>query len=265
MKILILSGTHGNEQSAVRVGLSLFEHYDNDSNITIIPFVNESGLYKNSRFVESSSTTDLNRSFFEEEEFEKDYNKVVNDLKDIIKCYDVVIDIHNSPRCSNFCLIDEGLNRSHIVNLCRLAGVEYATRYSGGGTIKDYTNRLGKTGITYEFSGMSTLNSQKEQDLCRSDIINLVNIIQNDKKNNPSKLADKHYLKDIYCLESGFLELNFDINDIIKPGEQIGSILNEQNTVINTIINEFDTSIKIIVIGSTFVKRGASIMQVIKI
>lgn len=63
MKILILSGVHGSEQSAVICAKELQNYFSDDKNITIIPQVNKSGLLNNKR--EIIVIDDLNRSFFD--------------------------------------------------------------------------------------------------------------------------------------------------------------------------------------------------------
>ena len=44
-KILIISGTHGNEMSAVQLGLRLKKYYKNEKYIKIVPFLN-GGLFE---------------------------------------------------------------------------------------------------------------------------------------------------------------------------------------------------------------------------
>ena len=142
-KILIISGTHGNEHSAVELGLRLKKYYKSKSNqhIKVIPFLNESGLLANVREVQNEPTLDLNRSFGEGQD---NHSQIVKKVKELVSEYDYIIDIHNSYRCANFCLIDAGKNEDLITQLCANADVEYATRFSTGSTIKDYCNSHGK-------------------------------------------------------------------------------------------------------------------------
>jgi predicted deacylase len=257
IKILILSGTHGNEMSAVQLGIKLKKYY-NDPDIKVIPFLNESGLICNEREVQpSNSSYDLNRSFKDEIET---HGKVTTKIKELIDEYDVVIDIHNSHRCANFCLVDISKDYT-IQSLCKSAGVEYASRYSVGGTIKDYTNQIGKIGITYEFSGMSTLNNSKELKIATGDIISLVDAIQ---KFPDSMIVDEQKLQSLHTLETGFIDFIKDINDIVQPGDVVFKVFNELGEVIEEVINEEECPIKIMAIGHSFQTRGSSVLQYIK-
>jgi len=256
--ILIITGTHGNEQSAIQLGLRLKKYYK-ERNVKVIPFLNESGIEANTREVQDNSTTDLNRSFSEDV---LPYNKIVNMVKDVVQSYDVIIDIHNSPRCSNFCLIDAGQNEDIITKYCYVSDVEYATRFSTGGTIKDYCNSIGKIGITYEFSGMSTLNSSNEIDLAFRDVTSLVKaILKTEKIFKPNR----QNLKSLHCLETGFIYFIKDINDTAEPGDVIFEVVNENSEVIEVVRNEYKNyDMKIIAIGHSYQTRGSSVLQYVK-
>jgi len=257
MKILIISGTHGNELSAVEAGLNLVKYYKDDTTIKVIPFLNESGLLGNSREMIDITTKDLNRSFMNDL---INHSSTVEYIKDIIQDYDAVIDIHNSPRCSNFCLVDKGLNDQLI---CDQAGVLYATRFSTGGTIKDYVNQNEKIGITYEFSGMSTLNNSKELSYAIDDVKKLVNVLKNvnEIETTPQKA---NILKQMHCLETGFINFKYDINDSVAPQDVVFEVLNEYGEVIEEVKNEEETPIILIALGHTFQSRGSSVLQYIK-
>ncbi len=262
MKILILSGTHGNEMSAVQAGLLLKQYYSEDDSVTVIPFLNKPGLIGNSRTVIQSSTLDLNRSFKSKENM--DYSKIVSDIKDLVEQYDYVIDIHNSYRCSNFCLIDMGKNDELIQSICYLSDVEYATRYSKGGTIKDYVNSNNGIGITYEFSGMQTLNSEKELIHAINDIKNIVTIIKRKDEEEvlPFESNDQE-LYDLHCLKSGFINFVKDINDIAMPEEVVFEVIDSDGEVIETVCNNKTFPIKLMAIGHSFQEKGSSVLQYI--
>ena len=239
-KILIISGTHGNEHSAVELGLELLKFYKNNKNVKVIPFLNQSGLEANTREVQNYHTKDLNRSFGEE----MTYKDCIDKIDDEVQQFDVVIDIHNSHRCANFCLIDKGWNEQVIINACYSSGVEYATRYSKGGTIKDYVNQLGKIGITYEFSGMQTLHNNDELERAESDIKDLVDYYQGKKEHKETESINE--LKPIHCLETGFIKFIYDINEYVTPGETIFEVYDEYGEVVETVKNIEEESIKLI-------------------
>ena len=254
--ILIISGTHGNEHSAVEAGLYLKKYYENDKNVKVIPFLNQSGLEANTREVQNFQTKDLNRSFNDQ----ITYNDCIDKIESEVERFDVVIDIHNSWRCANFCLVDNGYNCDEITNICYESGVEYATRFSKGGTIKDYVNQQGKIGITYEFSGMQTLNNSKELDLAIDDIRALVDYF----KNEPTKdIHPKNELKALHCLETGFIKFKRDINHLICPGEVIFEVYNEYGDVAETVVNTEKETIKLMAFSPSFQTRGSLVLQYI--
>ena len=258
-KILIISGTHGNEMSAVQLGLRLVKYYK-ESNIKVIPFLNEPGLLKNEREVTQSHSADLNRSFGE---YEETHRNIVLDVQSLVEEYDYIIDIHNSPRCANFCLIDIGKNDDLISNICERADVEYAHRYSKGATIKDYANQFGKIGITYEFSGMQTLNNEKELELAFNDITSLVRTINALDEGGRRPKGNIQELESFYCLETGFIHFCKDINDIVTPGETVFEVISEDGRVIEAVRNMTGEYIKLIAMAPSFQARGSSVVQYI--
>lgn len=264
MNILILSGTHGNELSAVEVGLKLKNMYKgNDDitdnitdNITVIPFLNENGLINNTRECNDVISSDLNRAF----KHSISYKNTIDYIKELVDQNDLIIDIHNSVRCSNFCLVDEGHNAQLIIDTLSYAGVEHAVRFSTGGTIKEYCNSIGKIGITYEFSGMSTLNTSAVSAKAFNDIIKIVRAFQNDLKID----SKKQQLESMYCLSTGFVNFVCDINHVAKPGALIFEIIDSNSEVIESVTNQYDYDIKLIALGHSFQTMGSQVLQYIR-
>jgi len=261
MKILILSGVHGNEQSAVQVGLSLKSYFKDNDDITVIPFANESGLIHNTREMQNSSTIDLNRAF-------RTIVDPVEMIKEAIDNHDLIIDIHNSPRCSNFVLIDYNDRRFASQKLCHLANVSYACRYSSGDTIKDYCLKHNKIGLTYEFSGMSNLNNN---DLIQKAIQDVKSLVQTylEKSNivyNSESLTDleDNLITEIFNTETGFINYVKDINDVAAPLEVLFEVYNNKNEVIETVINDKNYKLNIVAVSNNFAKAGTPIMMVYK-
>lgn len=259
-KILIISGTHGNEQSAVELGLLLKGLYRDRHNVHVIPFLNKPGLIANTRDVSNSSTTDLNRSFGETEE---SYAGIVRHVKKMIDEYDYVIDIHNSPRCANFCLIDKGLNADKIADICSSSYVEYAHRYSNGGTIKDYVNQQGKLGFTYEFAGMSTFNNNEQLMRAYTDIMYLVDTLEGNPRVSPDSPAKEQELCSLYSLNTGFVKFVREINDTVEPGDIVFKIINEEAEIVEVVRNPEPFDIKLMAFGTSFTTRGSSVVQYI--
>jgi len=260
-RILIISGTHGNEHSAARVGMRLASYYkDLDVDIKIIPWINEQGLFSNTREVSSNaSTLDLNRGF--KESFGS-FNEIIETFKASLGDYDYVIDIHNSPRCGNFCLLDMGRNNEIITSLCHDAGVAYASRYSTGGTIKDYVNSQGKIGITYEFPGMDTQHSHRDSDAALKDIIRLVHSIN---KDSIPPYNEPHLLASVHCTQTGFVDLNVEINDYVPVGAKLFDIRNSSDEIIETVHNPVDCEILILDIEPVFQRKGSCCILYIKV
>jgi len=256
-KVLIISGTHGNEHSAVEAGLYLKGYYENTPNVKVIPFLNQSGLEANTREVQKLHTKDLNRSFNEE----ITYHDCIKKIEEEVSEFDVVIDIHNSYRCANFCLIDKGLNCSTISSICHESGVEYATRFSKGGTIKDYVNQYGKIGITYEFSGMQTLNNSRELEQAIEDVRSLVDYFIKEKTNQYS--CPDNELKSMHCLETGFINFKRDINQLIFPGEVVFEVIDELSNVVEVVRNTEKETIKLMALSPSFQTRGSLVLQYI--
>ncbi len=260
--ILILSGVHGNELSAVLVGMDLKRYYNYDGmvnkTIKVIPWCNPSGLFTNKREMQDTSTKDLNRSFSNVESS----SNYIDNLKKEIEWADIVIDIHNSECCAHFCLLDIGCkNNIEIQNACIEADVEYAMRYSNGGTIKDYVNELGKIGITYEFTGMSAYNNNDNIDRAYNEIKKLINVFKSED-DFANSIKDNR-LKELYSTKSGFIHYRCKVNEIISPNELLFFVLDDRSEIIETVKNDTGLPIKIMALESNFQKKGSSVLMYI--
>ena len=262
MKILIISGVHGNEVSAVEVGMKLAEIYKDTEEIEIIPWANYSGLIAGTREMSPSSTRDLNRSFVP---YEENY---VDKLKIAIDKADFVIDIHNSPRCAHFALLDINNKEQRLSNLCKHSGIEYGSRYSNGETIKDYVNcQEEKLAITYEFPGMSTYNNSDNISRALVEVQNLVSTIQENtwEKHYREDHAELHRIEELHDSSSGFVEVLKDVNEIVQPRELIYRIRDSKNNIISSGHNYDGERIKILAMGPSMVKKGSQIGMYIRI
>lgn len=257
MKILVISGVHGNEVSAVNAGMIIADKFRNDIEVRVIPWANKSGLFAGTRDMQITNTKDLNRCFAKEEE---DY---VSIIKREIEYADAVIDIHNSTRCGHFALIDKGHHCNYISNICEEAGVVHASRYSNGGTIKDYTNSLYKIGITYEFPGMSNYQNEYNINKAVEDITKLINTLKTQDKNPRAYPMMDNTLQELYCTQSGMIKLYHDVNSLVPKGSIVLEIVNELGSVLETIFNPTDHTIRILAVSETFVKKGTSCIMYI--
>lgn len=176
LSVLFVCGIHGNESKAVKTVMKLKEMLGekNDKNlypgISTVGFaigVNKQGLKHNTREWQEDvkqPTMDMNRAFEKETKvYEKCFEEVVDEIKEMSKNYDVVIDVHNSPNCIESFLIDFGMPKS-----CWQAGfaskmekgiLQPIVRQSGVDSLKNYVNANNSldhlhVGFTVEMGGM---------------------------------------------------------------------------------------------------------------
>lgn len=166
--VLIIAGVHGDELTPVfavgnMIKISAFEDMkDKFSKITFINGLNISGLRNKTREISSDSTQDINRMLSNETPIE--YTEI---LKKHIDKSDVVIDIHSSPTCANFALVDIDEYTESIMDWCVEADVKCAFRYSGANTIKRYCLEKGKLAVTLEINRMNTVDKSSADDCIR--------------------------------------------------------------------------------------------------
>jgi len=251
--ILIISGVHGNEHSAIKTGMLLKEYYKKHDNINVIPWVNYIGLLNNKRDVVSYNTSDLNRMFIDGDITKNPYDII----KEAIEKADIVIDIHNSPICANFVLIDKGSkNENKIKYWCSTSNVLYATRYSHGGTIKDYVNLSNKIGITYEFTGMQGHNNDYNIVKAFEDIKKL---IDNTNSLTFSKKVKDNMLNELFITKTGVIDFH------CSPGVQyikdyiLAEVKDDSNNTIETIKAPCD--LRVIALSNTIEMKGSSIIN----
>jgi len=274
--ILILCGTHGNEQSAIELGIYLEEKFKYHNHITVFPFVNKTGILNNSReMVLNKVGNDLNRSLGQSiKETTTSYTEAVSSL---VENYDYVIDIHNSPKCANFFLVDNDNNKQkEIINILELSNQRYASRYSKQETIKAYVNNnTTNIGFTYEFSGMdqNTTSENIYMEIAKNDILRFVEFLETYIKyktmhENIDELIELSQLKDINIIDEGFLKYSIDVNDIVRSNDLLGTLykfsdmnLLSSNSEKQNIINNTEKNIEIIAISPCGVQKGQSIIS----
>lgn len=187
--ILILGGVHGNEKSAIRCVEELvydfkLKYPDKYPNIHVIPHTNLQAVFNGTReSFDRDSNGDLNRAFHTM----KNFNETVEILESYLEMADVIIDVHNSPNCSHFALLD--LQQTHIGNIiewCKLSGVDVGCRYTTSSTIKNYCDFHDKMAITYEFKGMEY--DRMAIDEAKRDIHALIKTLDKMPYNIPTKI-----------------------------------------------------------------------------
>lgn len=153
--LLLISGIHGNEYTPV---VALYDVFSDSklinqlkkiyNKITFIHAANEYGIKNNIR--EYDGNRDLNRIF------------QLDLLKDTITYHiseaDYIIDIHSSPNCTEFVLINDGEEAKSMVEYCWRLNIPYAVWDGSPNTIKSYSLREGKVAFTVECNGIGTVD-----------------------------------------------------------------------------------------------------------
>lgn len=177
-KILVIAGVHGNEQNAVLAAYRLYESfatatqdiYKNENDIRFILGVNKWGLLTNKREfgqrtdvypdpIQTDKPIDFNRVFTKNHvaELNENATAVRNFIQKAIEDADIVIDVHNSPACTNMVLLNNdeyAASTIEFMNECHM-DTDYMVCESQTSTIKKYAIEQGKVGFTVELGGMT--------------------------------------------------------------------------------------------------------------
>lgn len=157
--ILLIAGTHGNEQAAVYASSKAAMTYNAGNHISELKFkiFNIPALNSNTREIpeQPKPTRDLNRAFPDDGADDISMVGITASIKTLIHDWaDIVIDVHNSPACDNAILVS---NDAYAMPYIRFAGkhdIHYMLRESTASTIKRYAIYNGKAGFTVEMGGM---------------------------------------------------------------------------------------------------------------
>jgi predicted deacylase len=242
--ILILAGVHGDELTSIYCNYLLSKHdYSNFDfkKITIINSINKTGIIKNERIIPNTSTSDLNR-MFSREDFD-----IKNILEIEINNHDIIIDIHTSPKCDNFVLLNQDETTNSYVNYCKKNNINYLIRYSSANTIKKYCIDLGKISFTLELNMMNYIDFKSAEEG--------KNIILNIIKNNNIIIKEEEPNYDTYIelqtYKSGLFISEKKCGDIIKENDIIGSILDIDKHELFEIKCKYKGKYRIICFGAT--------------
>lgn len=153
--LLLLSGVHGNEYTPI---VALYELFFDEKfitkakkqykSITFIHAVNEYGMKNNVRGYEANA--DLNRIFRPD--------IIKDELLRHIEAADYIFDIHSSPNCIDFVLINDGDLTYSMVEYCKSIDIPYAVWDGSNDTIKSHALRQGKIAFTIECNGIGTVD-----------------------------------------------------------------------------------------------------------
>lgn len=258
--ILIISGVHGDEITPIYCTRLIQDYLNatkfNVNTITILSAVNKKGIKNNSRDIIEKYSNDLNRSFSSEEQ--EDY---VSILKSHIDKNDVIIDVHSSPKCTEFLLINQDFNANSYVEFCIKNNIKYFLRYSSSDTIKKYCNELGKISFTLELNGMNSCDIQSA--IKGERIVN--NILHNINDFSIIKSEPKYSTgTEIYSLYSGLVLYNINFGSKIEYNQLFNTIMNIDT--FEEYYNSFDTKGKkyypICYNGNDYIEAGSVIASI---
>ena len=223
--ILILSGVHGDELTPIVSTNNLIknietfykdkkEFHARFGSLKIFSAINATGIAQNTREIPNDFTPDLNRKFNTRESFEDELFELINDA-------DMVIDVHSSPNCTNFVLLNQDENTNSFVDFCNDNYIEYAIQYSAADTIKNYCLKNDKIGITVELNGKNYIDT-KASEIGVSIILKFIIHDLEIKKSVP-----KHnVMEEFKTYHEGLFIFNKECGNIINDGDYMGYVLN---------------------------------------
>lgn len=238
-RILIIAGVHGEELTPVYC-LSVFSKQYIDivkqdfKSMTIINGVNMDGLKQGTRDIPNNSTSDLNRMFISESRTDS-----FNLLKEHIEENDIVIDVHSSPSCTDFALIDIDEYMSSMKEWCNKSSVTAAFRYSGADTIKRYCLDMGKPALTIELNKLNVIDyasAKNGAEILTRLILRSANYAKIEKK-------EPGYVKELVEIKthvSGIVDYHVKNGEHFKEGDTLYSILDLDLNIIYDYNVSFD-------------------------
>lgn len=175
--VLITSGIHGNESSAVYASYLMYYMFKEKlteppswlNSITFFLGINEPALACDCReWVNlNEMSDDLNRMFPPQNLTKENIRETV---KELVLQNDIVIDVHNSPICKPCYLIDNDEQALFLSFCARKTMLTPLIRdgNSNAGTIKSYVNNQcsNKLGYTIELPGMGINKAQNSEEDC---------------------------------------------------------------------------------------------------
>lgn len=261
--ILVLNGVHGNELTPVHLGYNLVHMWNGSwgykldltkfKGLTIISALNTDGIKKNTRDIPSDGTNDLNRMFSvpQEEDITTD------DLQLLFDFSDIIIDVHSSPRCTEFALINQDEYSNSYVEFCQKMDINYLIRYSEANTIKKYGLDKGKISFTIEINQMNYIDFESSK-----KATTLVNRIINNHELFEMKKEEPKYPEyfELYTYKSGLFIPEHSLGSVVQKGDKLGQILDLTTLEMSELRYTKNVSSRIICCGeSSFVSPSNSL------
>lgn len=222
--VLVLTGVHGNEITPIKCAqmiLDSAQQWENFNKMTIVFGVNMPALRQCSREYNPQISNDLNRGY--EEKF--DVRDIIGGLLQKEK-YQIVIDIHSSPKISELFLVDASKEQEHIFNFmgkCKLPFV--LCREAPHTTIKSLANKRDIHGFTLELNEVNVIDevSANSGVFLVKYIIDAFKMLE-DEKAKIHENPKYEFPIGVYSNSEGLFYLQEDIGRIVQKGDLIGSI-----------------------------------------
>jgi len=254
--VLILTGIHGDEITPIYTIASMIK--DNNFNLkyinklTILNGVNISGIKKANREMIENKTKDLNRILTNTSE-----EDAIKLLKDKISENDIIIDIHSSPSCTEFVLIDIDEYTNTIKSWCDKSDVKYGFRYSGANTIKRYCLEQEKPALTLEINKMKIIDFESAEKT--TYLIN--NLLKNIDFRLYESIPNVKEMIEIKTYQEGLLEHHYFNGENFHNGDILYTLFDFELNEIFKMIAKFDGYI-LCEPDNSFVNRGDIIYAV---
>jgi len=252
-KVLIISGTHGDELTPLRTVWLLNDYlmkekenrFVNIGHITTVIGMNHTGLKNNERkMIPDTHKGDMNRMF--DEAYDYDAHE---ELKKLIDDHNIIIDVHSSPRVNEFVLVDIDGYTEFILKWLKKSSVNYGCRYPvSDGTIKKYSLKNNKVGLTIELNGLDKVDysSASKGEMM---IFNLLDNIKFEMKEefkipyNIGYVDEATEMEDIKAGCEGILMEKFQGGEIVKRGTLLAEIVDYEMKTVREIYAKYDAFI----------------------
>jgi predicted deacylase len=200
--------------------------------ITILSSINNHGIVHNTRTIPKTSTNDLNRALNSVKEI--DYER---EVLEHIKNNDIIIDVHSSPKCTNFVLLNQNETTNSYVDFCTTTNIKYLIRYSASNTIKKYCLDLNKISFTLELNQLDYVDNKSAVD-GKEIILDIINrstsfVVKNEEPVHPTYVEAQTYLCGIFIPTRAAGEL-------IIAGNVIGHVIDVDTFKSTEILSKYD-------------------------
>lgn len=223
--VLILTGVHGNEITPIKCAQMILDtapQWQNFNKMTIIFGVNLPALRHCSREFVKQTSNDINRDY--EETF--DIRSIIDNLVNKEK-YQIVIDVHSSPKISELFLVDASKEQEHIFNFMNKSRLPFVLwRKAPYTTIKSLANERDIHGFTLELNEINSIDevSANSGVFLIKYILDNFKLLEEEKKSPVEQNIKYKFPVDVYSNSEGIFYLQEDLGRIVNEGDLIGSI-----------------------------------------